>query len=88
MNQITTSGSSSTATTGTTTSQAAAAFMKFSGFGISEKEKEKERPGEDLPREEDGRLSVDVAERMLKWHAEAVGRCVELSPTHDVYVLF
>ena len=83
VNQI--SSSSSTTTSTTTTSQAAAAFMKFSGFGNSvEKEKEKEKPAEDLPREEDGRLSIDTAERMLKWHAEAVGRCVELSTTHDV----
>lgn len=35
-------------------------------------------------REEDGLLLVEVAETMLKWHAEAVGRCVELSPPGDV----
>jgi hypothetical protein len=27
----------------------------------------------------DGVLSVEMGERMLKWHAEAVGRVVELS---------
>lgn len=32
----------------------------------------------------DGTLSLDVAEKMLKWHAEAVGRCVEMSPASDV----
>jgi len=90
VNQINAAASNSSATTGTTTTtaQAAAAFMKFSGLGsAAEREKEKERPGEDPVREEDGRLSVDVAEKMLKWHAEAVGRCVELSPTSDVCVL-
>ncbi|KAF9509870.1 hypothetical protein BS47DRAFT_1396495 [Hydnum rufescens UP504] len=34
--------------------------------------------------EDDGRLNVDVAEKILKWHAEAVGRCVELSPPSDL----
>jgi exocyst complex component 5 len=36
--------------------------------------------------EDDGRLNVDVAEKILKWHAEAVGRCVELSPPSDLWV--
>lgn len=35
----------------------------------------------------DGELSVEVAERMLEWHAEALGRMVELSPAGDVCVL-
>ncbi|GAA6029940.1 hypothetical protein JCM8097_009179 [Rhodosporidiobolus ruineniae] len=34
--------------------------------------------------EGDGELSVEVAERMLEWHAEALGRMVELSPAADV----
>jgi hypothetical protein len=29
--------------------------------------------------EKDGEVSLEVAERMLKWHAEAVGRMLELS---------
>lgn len=29
--------------------------------------------------EKDGQISLEVAERMLKWHAEAVGRMLELS---------
>ncbi|CAD6890336.1 unnamed protein product [Tilletia laevis] len=29
-------------------------------------------------------LSLDVAERLLRWHAEAIGRCVELSAQADV----
>lgn len=42
---------------------------------------------EETVREEDGLLSVDTAEQMLKWHAEAVGRCVELTPSNDVFVV-
>ncbi|KAG8896568.1 Exocyst complex component 5 [Tulasnella sp. 403] len=34
--------------------------------------------------EADGLLSLDTAEKILKWHAEAVGRCVEMSPSSDV----
>lgn len=32
---------------------------------------------------EDGRISLEVAERMLRWHAEAVGRMIELSPPSE-----
>lgn len=32
----------------------------------------------------DGVLTLEMAERMLKWHAEAVGRVVELSSQNDV----
>jgi hypothetical protein len=32
----------------------------------------------------DGELKLEIAERMLKWHAEAVGRMVELSAPSDV----
>ncbi|GAA5826265.1 hypothetical protein JCM11251_007230 [Rhodosporidiobolus azoricus] len=34
--------------------------------------------------EGDGELSVETAEKMLEWHAEAVGRMVELSPAGEV----
>ena len=34
--------------------------------------------------EQDGMLHVDVAKRMLKWHAEAIGRAVELTPHADL----
>ncbi|GAA5894708.1 exocyst subunit SEC10 [Sporobolomyces salmoneus] len=34
--------------------------------------------------EGDGELNLEVAERMLEWHAEAIGRMVELSPAGDV----
>lgn len=33
---------------------------------------------------EDGLLKLEVGEKMLRWHAEAVGRCVELSSSGDV----
>ncbi|WVR04528.1 hypothetical protein IAU60_001532 [Kwoniella sp. DSM 27419] len=32
----------------------------------------------------DGILTIEMAERMLKWHAEAVGRAVELSVSGDI----
>lgn len=38
-----------------------------------------EKEKEILPTVEDGNLNIDVAEQLLAWHAEAVGRCVELS---------
>lgn len=37
--------------------------------------------------EQDGMLDADVAKRMLKWHAEAIGRAVELSPHTELYTL-
>ncbi|PWZ02695.1 exocyst complex component Sec10 [Testicularia cyperi] len=40
--------------------------------------------GEEEVDDRDGELSLDVAEKMLKWHAEAIGRCVDLSPTTEV----
>ncbi|KAF5363542.1 hypothetical protein D9756_000361 [Leucocoprinus leucothites] len=67
---------------GTTTSaQAAAALMRFGGMTADRKS---DQLTEDPVREEDGFLSVDTAEKILKWHAEAMGRCVELSPSGDV----
>lgn len=70
----------STSTSGTS-SAAAAALMRFGGYSAEKKE---DKVTEEPLREEDGILSVDVAETMLKWHAEAIGRCVELSPSSDV----
>ena len=78
-----------TTTTGTSASaQAAAAIMKFSGFSSNVPRagtpNPNERSGEETVKEEDGLLSLDTAEQMLKWHAEAIGRCVVLSPSGDV----
>ncbi|KIK67925.1 hypothetical protein GYMLUDRAFT_36733 [Collybiopsis luxurians FD-317 M1] len=62
----------------TTSAQAANAILRFGGLNP-------EKTIDEEPiREEDGQLSVDVAEKMLKWHAEAIGRCVELSAPNDV----
>lgn len=82
VNQLSAAAEKTAATSGTSTSaQAAAALMKFSGLSASVTQEKQEEL-----REEDGLLSLDVAERMLRWHAEAVGRCIELSSTGDVYV--
>ncbi|THH14390.1 hypothetical protein EW146_g5934 [Bondarzewia mesenterica] len=74
-NQLNSTGTSSPSST------AAAALMRFGGYAAEKKE---DKPADEPLREEDGLLSVDVAETMLKWHAEAIGRCVELSPSNDV----
>lgn len=71
----------STMTTSTTSAQAAAAIMRF---GSMMTDRAHERTSEEPTREEDGFLGIDTAEKMLRWHAEAVGRCVELSPQSDV----
>lgn len=61
-------------------------LMKLSGLANIAKEK---LIGEDVQPEQmfedgDGALDLAVAEKMLKWHAEAVGRMVELSALGDV----
>lgn len=61
-------------------------LMKLSGLATIAKEK---LIGEDVQPEQmfeegDGALDLTVAEKMLKWHAEAVGRMVELSALGDV----
>ena len=38
--------------------------------------------------EQDGMLGSDLAKRMLKWHAEAIGRAIELTPSSDLYCAF
>lgn len=65
----------------TTSAQAAAALMRFGGIAPTERRLDQ---GEEPVREEDGILSMDFTENILKWHAEAIGRCVELSPAGDV----
>ncbi|KAG7096738.1 hypothetical protein E1B28_004151 [Marasmius oreades] len=82
VNQL--SAAASTTSTGgvqTTSAQAATALLRFGGFNS---EKSAEQSGEEPIREEDGRLDVEFAEKMLRWHAEAIGRCVELSAAHDI----
>lgn len=83
VNQL--SAAAATTSTGgsSTSAQAAAALMRFGGINAPQKQ---DKAGEDPIRDEDGLLNVETAETMLKWHAEATGRCVELSPSSDVYV--
>ncbi|PFH51373.1 hypothetical protein AMATHDRAFT_47094 [Amanita thiersii Skay4041] len=81
VNQLS-AAAANTAQTGTSTSaQAAAALMRFGGMN---RDRDQDRYSDEPVREEDGLMDVDVAENMLKWHAEAIGRCVELSPQNDV----
>lgn len=75
----------STSGTSTTSAQAAAAILRYGGLSAAV-EKNKEKAIEEPISEEDGQLHIVVAETMLKWHAEAAGRCVELSAANDVYV--
>lgn len=74
-----TAAATSTSGTSTTSAAAAAAILRYGGLNTN-KEQDKEEP----VREEDGQLNLNVAEIMLRWHAESVGRCVELSPSGDV----
>lgn len=81
VNQLSAAAATTSPSGGITTSaQAAAAIMRFGGINAVPQDK----PGEDLICEEDGQLSVETAEKILRWHAEAIGRCVELSPPNDV----
>ncbi len=83
VDQLSAAAATSPSGSSSTSAQAAAALMRFRGLGASA-DRAPEKPGEDPIHEEDGILSVDVAETMLKWHAEAIGRCVELSSSSDV----
>jgi len=78
VNQIGVSGGTSSSTT----SQAATAAL--TRFGLLNADRNVDKPAEEPVKEDDGILSVDIAERVMKWHAEAIGRCVELSPANDV----
>ena len=71
-----------TATSGASTSKAAAAIMRFGGIAGADRFQDK-LPDEQV-NDEDGLLAIGVAETMLKWHAEAIGRCAELSPPNDM----
>ncbi|KAG8809885.1 Exocyst complex component 5, partial [Serendipita sp. 400] len=80
-NQLTNTAAATSAATGnaTTTAQAAQAFIKYSGITTGFN-----KEGEYQPVEEDGKLKMSVAGKMLKWHAESIGRCVELSTQGDL----
>lgn len=77
--QVTTKAEEVSASTNSKTAAlAAAAFLRVAGRPQSR--------DEDVPTEEDGVLSTEIAESMLKWHAEAIGRCVELTAASDMCV--
>jgi hypothetical protein len=82
VNQLSAAAATSTSGNSTTSAQAAAALMRFGGINTASQDRSNEEP----IREEDGLLNIDIAEKMLKWHAEAIGRCVELSLANDVSV--
>jgi hypothetical protein len=63
-----------------TAALAASAFLKVAGKPAAPDKEREEISLEDG----DGELSLDAAQRMLKWHAEAIGRCVELGPPPEV----
>lgn len=81
--QVTSKAEEVTANTGAsrTAAMAAAAFLKVTG-----KPPDIDKGKEEPISEAHGTLNVEFAEIMLKWHAEAIGRCVELSTPTDVYV--
>jgi hypothetical protein len=81
VNQLSAAAVSSAPTGSSTSAQAAAALMRFGGINA---ERINDRLSEEPLREEDGILDVSLAETILKWHAEAIGRCVELSAPGDV----
>jgi hypothetical protein len=37
--------------------------------------------------EQDGLLHIEITKRMLKWHAEVIGRAIELIPHAEMCVL-
>ncbi|KAF8640107.1 hypothetical protein AX17_001343 [Amanita inopinata Kibby_2008] len=80
VNQLSAAAANSAQTGTSTSAQAAAALMRFGGINP---ERNHDRSNEEPVREEDGLLDIGVAEKMLKWHAEAIGRCVELSPPSE-----
>lgn len=76
VNQLATTSTSSSSST---TQSAAAAILKYSGVEKRAGEKE----GELKVQRMDGETSVEMGETVLRWHAEALGRCVELSSSAD-----
>ncbi|KIL70208.1 hypothetical protein M378DRAFT_117200 [Amanita muscaria Koide BX008] len=81
VNQLSAAAASSAPAGTSTSAQAAAALMRIGGINT---ERSHERTNEEPVREEDGVLDIVIGEKILKWHAEAIGRCVELSLANDV----
>ena len=81
VNQLGTTGGAAASST------AAAVFSRFGNLAGSIDRSQPKAEAEEPLRDEDGQVAVQVAERMLKWHADTIGRCVELTPSSDVYVV-
>ena len=58
-------------------------LKKLAGLDRKKAEKD-EKVVEPEFTEQDGLLQLDIAKRMLKWHAEAIGRAVELTPHSEL----
>lgn len=52
--------------------------------GLPTRQNSYDNTTEKMPSPEDGVLDIELAERMMRWHAEAIGRVVELSPPAEV----
>ena len=63
----------------TSTNPSLDSLKKLAGLDRKKQEKD-EKVIEPEFTEQDGLLQLDIAKRMLKWHAEAIGRAVELTP--------
>jgi exocyst complex component 5 len=59
-------------------------LKKLAGLDRKKQEKD-EKTVEPEFTEQDGILQLDIAKRMLKWHAEAIGRAIELTSHTDLY---
>lgn len=58
-------------------------LKKLAGLDRKKPEKEEKNMEPEFA-EQDGLLHLDIAKRMMKWHAEAIGRAVELTPHADL----
>jgi hypothetical protein len=58
-------------------------LKKLAGLDRKKQEKEEKNMEPEFS-EQNGLLQLDIAKRMLKWHAEAIGRAVELTPHADL----
>lgn len=63
-------------------------LLKLSGISADDSVNSlaEEPPSSPVLSESDGQLDLSVAEKLLTWHAESVGRMIELSSQSDVYV--
>jgi len=92
INQLSVNSTSSVASPALKNTNTTAALTKFSGILASSSVTTTgasisagiEKHGDEPSAEMDGQLSIETAEKMLEWHAEAVGRCVQFVATAEV----